>query len=87
MTLNFPNQSRSYDPARDCVSFWGHESAFEVAFQIDIKALRGMSPDATGDEGSLLAAFDRNRAKIQHVASLAYARQRKTYVRLSSADF
>jgi hypothetical protein len=87
MTLHFPNQSRNYNQARDCVSFWGHEAAFEVAFQIETKALRRMSPQASDDEASLLEAFDRNRARIQQIASVAYSRSRKSYLRLSATDF
>lgn len=87
MTLNFPNQSRSYDEARGCVSFWGHESAFEVTFQVDESALRRISPDAQQDEASLLRTFDGNRVRIQKVAGAAFSRQRKSYYRLSAADF
>src|SRR5436309_8177439 len=30
MTLNFPNASRSYDPAEGFIRFWGHDGALEV---------------------------------------------------------
>jgi len=32
MALSFPNPSRSYDPIRGGVRFWGHDSAMEVIF-------------------------------------------------------
>ena len=28
--LKFPNASRSYDPTRHCVRFWGHDGALEI---------------------------------------------------------
>ncbi|GGC70133.1 DUF1488 domain-containing protein [Chelatococcus reniformis] len=87
MTLSFPNQSRSYDEGRGCVSFWGHEASFEVAFQVEMDALRRLDPAISHDEASLLSTFDGNRAKIQHVASRVYSRGRKSYVRLSASDF
>jgi hypothetical protein len=30
--LNFPNQSRVFDPTRHAVRFWGHDSAMEWSF-------------------------------------------------------
>lgn len=87
MTLNFPNQSRSYDEGRGCVSFWGHEASFEVAFQVETDALRRLSPAVSDDEASLLRAFDGNRTRIQHVASRVYSRGRRSYFRLSASDF
>jgi hypothetical protein len=87
MTLHFPNASRTYNPTGHCVSFWGHDSAFEIAFHVDEGALQQISPDAGGDEASLLHAFDANRARIEKVAGKAYSRQRKNYLRLSASDF
>ena len=32
MSLNFPNQSRSYDATLRAVRFWGHDGPMEAAF-------------------------------------------------------
>ena len=87
MSLSFPNASRSYDPTRHSVSFWGYDSAFEIAFHVGEDALQRVSPGAHGDEASLLRAFDANRARIELVAGRAYSRRRQNYLRLSAADF
>jgi hypothetical protein len=87
MSLNFPNASRNYDPVRRCVSFWGHDSTFEVAFHVDEDALRRMSPEAPADEASLLHVFDANRARIERVAGQAYSRRRQNFLKLSASDF
>jgi len=40
MTLNFPNEGRSYDARRRLVCFWGYDSTIEVSFHPSaIKAL------------------------------------------------
>ncbi|WP_439495003.1 DUF1488 family protein [Bosea sp. (in: a-proteobacteria)] len=87
MGLHFPNQIRRYDAARDCVCFWGSDSAFEVAFQVDTAALRHMDLSAGQDEVSMLRAFDGNLAKILKAASTAYSRKRQSYYRLLTTDF
>jgi hypothetical protein len=85
MTLNFPNRVRSFDSGRLCVSFWGSDAALEIAFQIDLDALRKLGP---GDsEAQVLGVFDQNRDAILKVASAAYAKRRGGYHRLTSADF
>ena len=33
--IDFPNHSRSYDPTRRAVRFWGHDSAIEASFFIN----------------------------------------------------
>jgi len=88
MTLHFPNASRCYDAARRAVSFWGHDSAFEIVFHVEEEALRRLSPNMAGDEASLLRSFDTNRARIERVAGNAYQRRRRCdHHRLSAADF
>lgn len=87
MSLSFPNASRAYDEKRRSVSFWGYDSAFEIAFHIEEDALRRISPQMQGDETSMLRAFDVNRARIEEVAVHAYAKGRRNYHRLSSSDF
>jgi len=87
MSLHFPNISRSYDATRHSVSFWGHDAAFEIAFHVEGDALQRISPDAQGDEASLLRAFDANRERIEKVAGNAYSRRRQNYLRLVASDF
>jgi len=88
MTLHFPNASRSYDPTRHSVCFWGHDSTFEITFSLDEEALGKISPYAGRDEASLLHVFDVNRTRIEEAASVAYSRsqQRQNYHRLSASD-
>jgi hypothetical protein len=87
MGLSFPNASRSYDRVRRCVSFWGHEATFEIAFHMDEDALQRISPDTKQDEASLLHVFDANRVQIERVAGKAHSRRRQNYHRLSASDF
>jgi hypothetical protein len=87
MALNFPNSSRSYDPARQSVRFWGYDSAFEISFYLAEDALRLISPQSNPGEAALLQAFDANLPRIQQVASKAYARKRQPYYQLSVPDF
>jgi hypothetical protein len=87
MGLHFPNASRAYDEKRHSVSFWGYDSAFEIAFHVEEGALQRMNPETQSDEASLLRAFDLNRAYIEQVAGKAYSRGRSNYHRLSASDF
>jgi Protein of unknown function (DUF1488) len=87
MTLHFPNASRSFDQTRRCVSFWGYDSAFEIAFHVEERALQKISPAVQPNEASLLNAFDANRPRIERVAWDAYSRRRQNYFWLSASDF
>jgi hypothetical protein len=40
MDLHFPNPSRSYDPTRRAVQFWGYDHSMEVSFFVAEEALR-----------------------------------------------
>ena len=64
MSLRFPNESRSYDPTRRAVRFWGHDSAMEASFFVSEEALKRVQPDLRFDESGLLGAFDANRDLI-----------------------
>ncbi|WP_082767543.1 DUF1488 family protein [Bosea sp. PAMC 26642] len=87
MALNFPNPVRSFDAGRACVSFWGSDASLEIAFQVDLDALRKLGHGA-GDSGpEALDAFDRNRDTILKAATAAYSRHRASYHRLTAADF
>jgi hypothetical protein len=87
MTLNFPNQMRSYDASRRAVRFWGHDSAMEASFFVTEDALKRIRPDMRFDEAGLLSAFDANRALIYAAATKVYARGRKGSYDLVSGDF
>ena len=87
MSLHFPNASRAYDAKRHSVSFWGYDSAFEIAFHVEGGALQRINPETQFDETSMLRSFDRNRAQIEQVAGRAYLKCRGNYHRLSASDF
>ena len=85
--INFPNQSRVFDPTRRAVRFWGHDSAMEWSFFVTEDALRRLRPNVPRDEASLLLAFDANRPLIYAAAMRAYERERKGSYELAVADF
>ena len=87
MSLNFPNQSRSYDATRRAVRFWGHDSAMEASFFVTEDALKRVQPDMRFDEPGLLGAFDANRVLIYAAAAKVYARGRRGSYDLVDADF
>src|ERR1700751_2857631 len=67
--LNFPNQSRVFDPAQRAVRFWGYDSAMEWSFFVTEGALKKLRPNMGNDEASVLRAFDDYRNAI-HVAAV-----------------
>ena len=85
--LNFPNQSRVFDPTRRAVRFWGHDNAMEWSFFVTEDALVRLQPNVERDEAGLLLAFDANRAAIQAAAIKAYKRERKGSYELAATDF
>ncbi|MGA8613085.1 MAG: DUF1488 domain-containing protein [Xanthobacteraceae bacterium] len=85
--LNFPNQSRVFDPTRRAVRFWGHDSAMEWSFFVTEDALMRLQPKVARDEASLLLAFDTNRAAIYAAAMKAYKRDRRGSYELLATDF
>ena len=87
MTLNFPNASRSYDPAQGFIRFWGHDGALEVSFFVEEGALRKIVPGSKDDEAASLKIFDANRERIFKVARSAYSRNRKGSHVLVASDF
>ena len=87
MTINFPNQSRSYDATRRAVRFWGHDSAMEASFFVSGDALKRIHPDMQYDEAGLLGAFDSNRDLIYRTAAKVYGRGRRGSYELIPADF
>jgi hypothetical protein len=85
--LNFPNQSRAFDPTRRAVRFWGHDRAMEWSFFVTEDALQQLQPKMVRDEVSLLLAFDANRAAIYAAAIKAFNRERKGSYELTAVDF
>ena len=85
--LNFPNQSRVFDPTRRAVRFWGHDSAMEWSFFVTEEALKRLQPNMRYDEASVLRAFDDHRDAIYVAAARAYKRERKDSYELGVADF
>jgi hypothetical protein len=86
MTLNFPNQSRSFDATRRAVRFWGHDKAMEASFFVTEDALKCVQPDMRLDEAGLLGAFDAHRNQIYAAAAKVYARGRKGSYDVVGAD-
>jgi Protein of unknown function (DUF1488) len=85
--LDFPNQSRFFDPTRCAVRFWGHNHAMEWSFFVTATALKKLQSSSERDEVSLLRAFDANREKIYAAASKAFGRGRKGSYELDTSDF
>ena len=85
--LNFPNQSRVFDPTRRAVRFWGYDSAMEWSFFVNEDALKHIQPDMRRDEAGLLKAFDGNRPLIYAAAMKAFTRSRKGSYELVVTDF
>ncbi len=85
--IDFPNHSRSYDPTRRAVRFWGHDSAIEASFFINEDALARIQPGVRLDESGFLNAFDANRDKICAAAAKVYVRGSKGSYDLGAANF
>ncbi len=87
MTLNFPNESRSYDARKNLVRFWGYDSALEISFFIEVGALYKLNPQTRNVEEGYLEAFDAARDQIYETARKIYSRARKDAYLLAAADF
>jgi hypothetical protein len=85
--LNFPNQSRVFEPKRRAVRFWGYDSAMEWSFFVSEDALTSIEPEMRSDEAAFLKAFDSNRELIYATARKVYARHRKEFYELTATDF
>jgi len=86
VTLNFTNQSRSYDATRQAVRFWGYDGAREVSFFVTEDALRRLQPTASADETGFLAAFEAHRDRVLRAAARVYARGRKGSYEIQAND-
>ncbi len=88
MTLSFPNLSRSYDPDRHRIRFWGHDSAMEVPFFLEENALFVLYPKTKTTEAAILEAFDAARELICAVATRAYRpREHRSFYTLAADQF
>ena len=87
MNLNFTNPSRSYDPTRRAVRFWGYDSSMEVSFFVTEGALLHLQPSTPAADDGFLHAFDAHRRRIQEVATRVYARGHKGSYELDTRDF
>jgi hypothetical protein len=86
MALEFLNDARSYDASRQCVSFWGHDFAFEVTFRLDHTALSSFTGQEPLSEPTALKAFDANLARIRKAARKLYRAGSKRYLEISVKD-
>jgi hypothetical protein len=86
MALEFLNDTRSFDAARQCVSFWGYDSAFEVMFRLDHTALGSLIGKQQLTEPTALKAFDANRDQIQKAARNMYRGKAKRYLEITASD-
>lgn len=86
MSLNFPNQSRSYDSRQSRVRFWAYDKALEISFFVEAEALSQMEPKASRDEPGMLGAFDAHRERICKAADKVYSRHRGGSYTLGAAD-
>jgi len=87
MSIEFPNQSRSYDARRHCVRFWGHDNAREVSFLVGEDALCQVDRRTSRDEAGLMNAFDSNRERIFDVARRVYSKRGSGFCTLAASDF
>ncbi len=87
MTINFPNESRSYDHRHHSVRFWGHDEALEVTFLVEEDALTRLDEATPRTEEDFLVAFDRNRERIFTAARKAYSRRGSGFYTLAAANF
>jgi hypothetical protein len=83
--LNFPNDSRSYDPTRRGVRFWGYDGPMEVSFFVTAEALQRLQPSAQEEE-ELLKTFDAYQSDIRNAAHRAYKRGPRGTYQLTEKD-
>ena len=89
MMLRFSNPSRSFDATKDCVKFWGYDSAIEVVFFVKASALKKLCPEVITVEAGFLEAFDSAKKRIHEAAEEIYVRGRNSpyaYI-LGAEDF
>ena len=73
MELHFANPSRSYDPTRHAVRFWGYDRSTEVSFFVAEDALFRLQPSPTSKDSDFLEAFDAHDRHCPNLAMMASA--------------
>ncbi len=86
MTLNFPNQSRSFDERRHRVCFWGYDGPIEISFYAGAEALQKLSHDMGGTEAWCLQTFDASVEQIHEAADKVYKRGKGEYAYTLGAE-
>jgi hypothetical protein len=87
MSLNFPNESRTYDAKNNLVCFWGYDNVLEVSFLVELNALCKLSPQTRKDESGYLGTFDALLERIHKAARKVYSRSGKSTYILTAGDF
>jgi len=87
MDLHFASPSRSYDPTRHAVRFWGYDRSMEVSFFVAEDALLWLRPSTASKDSDFLQAFDAHRDRICKIAAKGYARGPKGSYDLQAKNF
>jgi Protein of unknown function (DUF1488) len=87
MAIDFPNQSRSYDPRHHGIRFWGHDDALEVSFLVEEDAIAQIDRTTLATEADFLSAFDSHRDRIIAAARKAYSRRGGGFYVLPASSF
>jgi len=87
MALLFSNASMACIPVKRCIRFWGQDSTSEIAFEVTDETLRAICPQADETETALLEVFDKYRPRIERAAAQKYARDKQSYIQLSTESF
>ena len=83
--MNFPNRSRSFNPERMSITFWGSDRTLEVTFEVDQSVFMLIDSEAT-TEDDYLHVFDANRQLIEAAAVRAYEANTDTFYILNKDD-
>ena len=86
MTLNFINDSRSYDESRKQIRFVGHDGMNTIPFRVALDAILPEGSANADDEDTILRAFDAKRETIRIAAKDAYSSKRMAAYLLSRSD-
>jgi len=85
MSVIFLNNTRSYDPRRRSISFWGYDATVEVTFRLDqaVLGLPGQGDAGATDEVAVLKLFDQKLDRIRALARKLYTNDRKNYFEIT----
>ena len=87
MSLDFPNPIFNFSDANLGITFWGHDTALEITFFIDLSALQFMQGNKSTYEKVLCETFNQNINLIHATAKRKYKKQKGNYIRLTVDDF